>query len=79
MRQVSRVVDLSLGGLCIRTTQPPPTGTFIQLLLDAPTGHIRARAVVQWSEPNRGMGVKLVAMEQDDHARFVGWLRRLSS
>jgi len=73
------VADLSLGGLCIRTPQPPPIGTFVQLLLDSPTGHIRARAVVRWSEPNKGMGVKLVAMEQDDHGRLAGWLKRLSS
>ncbi len=79
MRQVSRVANFSLGGLCIRTAQPPPPGTSIQLLLEAPIGQIRARAMVQWSEPQKGMGVKLVAMEQDDHARFANWLRRLSS
>jgi len=48
-------------------------------LLEAPTGQIRARAMVQWSEPQNGMGVKLVAMEQEDHARFANWLRHLSS
>jgi len=78
-RQVSRVANLSLGGLCVRTTAPPPTGTFIQLLLDAPVGQIRARAMVQWSEAHTGMGVKLVAMEQEDHARLANWLKRLSS
>jgi len=79
IRQVSRLANLSLGGLCIRTTQPPPAGSLIQLLLEAPTGQIRARAMVQWSEPQQGMGVKLVAMEQEDHARFTNWLHRLSS
>src|SRR5439155_6959302 len=78
-RQVSRVANLSLGGLGIHTTEPPPAGTFIQLLLDAPVGQIRARAMVQWSEPHTGMGVKLVAMEQEDHARLANWLKRLSS
>ena len=73
------MANLSLGGLCIRTTEPPPAGTFIQLLLDAPVGQIRARAMVQWSEPQNGMGVKLVAMEQEDHARLANWLMRLSS
>lgn len=73
------MANLSLGGLCIRTTEPPVAGTFIQLLLDAPVGQIRARAMVQWSEPQTGMGVKLVAMEQEDHARLANWLKRLSS
>ena len=73
------MANLSLGGLGIHTTEPPPAGTFIQLLLDAPVGQIRARAMVQWSEPQNGMGVKLVAMEQEDHARLANWLKRLSS
>ena len=76
---MSRVANLSLGGLGVRTSEPPPAGTLIQLLLEAPTGQIRARAMVQWSEPQNGMGVKLVAMEQEDHARFANWLKRLSS
>jgi hypothetical protein len=49
------------------------------LLLDVPAGEVRARAVVQRSKPKEGMGVKLVAMQQDDRARFAQWLKRLSS
>jgi hypothetical protein len=78
-RVVSSVDDLGLGGLYIRTPDPPATGTFIQLLLDAPTGEVRARAAVQRSRPQEGMGVKFVAMEQEDRARFAGWLKTLSS
>jgi hypothetical protein len=77
MRHVSRVANLGLGGLYIRTNEPPPPGTFIQLLLDAPTGEVRARAVVQRSKPREGMGVKFVAMQQEDRARFAGWLKGL--
>jgi hypothetical protein len=79
IRHVSRVADLGLGGLYIRTTEPPPLGTFIQLLFDVPTGEVRARAVVQRSEPKAGMGVKFVAMQQEDRARFAQWLNRLTS
>ncbi len=78
-RVVSAVDNFGLGGLYIRTPDPPATGTFIQLLLDAPTGEVRARAVAQRSRPKDGMGVKLVAMEQEDRARFARWLRTLSS
>jgi hypothetical protein len=78
-RLVSAVDNLGLGGLFIRTPSPPATGTFIQLLLDAPTGEVRARAAVQRSSPKQGMGVKFVAMEQEDRARFAGWLKTLSS
>jgi hypothetical protein len=78
-RYVSAVGNLGLGGIYIRTAEPPPTGTFIQLLLDVPTGEVRARAVVQTSKPHQGMGVKFVAMQQEDRARFARWLKRLSS
>ena len=78
-KDVSRVVSLGLGGLYIRIPEPPPPGTFIQLLLDGPTGEVRARAVVQRSNPKEGMAVKFVAMQQEDRARFIRWLKRLSS
>ncbi len=79
MRHVSRVANLGLGGLYIRAMEPPPPGTFIQLLLDAPTGEVRARAVVQRSKPKEGMGVKFVAMQPEDRARFARWLKCLTS
>ena len=54
-RAVSLVDNLGLGGLFIRTPDPPPAGTFIQLLIDAPTGVVRARAAVQRSSPKRNL------------------------
>ncbi len=74
---VSRVDNLGLGGLYIRTLEPPPPGSFIQLLLDVPAGEVRARALVQRSKPNEGMGVKFIAMQQEDRGRFVRWLKSL--
>jgi hypothetical protein len=71
--------NLGLGGVYIRTPEPPPAGTFIQLLLDVPAGEVRARAVVQRSTPKEGMGVKFVAMKQEDRARVAQWLTRLAS
>jgi hypothetical protein len=78
-REVSRLVNLGLGGLYIRTSEPPPTGTFIQLLIDVPTGEVRARATVRTSKPREGMGVKFVAMQQEHRARFAQWLNHLSA
>jgi hypothetical protein len=78
-REVSRLVNLGLGGLYIRTSEPPPPGTFIQLLIDVPTGEVRARAIVQTSKPREGMGVKFVAMQQEHRARFAQWLNHLSA
>ena len=77
-RYVSRIGNLGLGGLFLRTPEPPPLGTFIQLLLDTTEGDIRARAEVKNNRPKEGMGVKIVAMEQEDRMRFARWLRKLS-
>ena len=78
-REVSRVVNFGLGGLYIRTSEPPPPGTFLQLLLDVPTGEVRARAIVQRSKLKEGMGIKFIAMQQEHRARFAQWLRHLST
>jgi hypothetical protein len=76
---VSRVENLGLGGFFIRTPEPPPLGSLIRLLLDTPLGEVRARAEVRSSRPKEGMGVKIVAMQQEDRARFARWLKRLSA
>lgn len=77
-KEVSQVSSVGLGGMYIRTPQPPPHGALIQLLLDGPTGEVRARATVQHSETNEGMGVKFVSMQPEDRARFARWLDHLS-
>lgn len=78
-RYVSRIENLGLGGLFLRTPEPPPLGTYIQLLLDTTEGDIRARAEVKNNRPKQGMGVKIVAMGQEDRARFARWLKRLAA
>lgn len=78
-KDVSSVVNLGLGGLYIHTSEPPPVGAFIQLLFDVPAGEVRARALVQRSKVNEGMGVKFVAMQQEDRGRLAQWLNTLST
>jgi hypothetical protein len=78
-RHVSNVGNIGLGGLFIRVLEPPPPGTSIQLLFDAPLGEIRARAVVQRARPRAGMGVKFVAMQPEDRARLGRWLSGLAA
>jgi len=48
------------------------------LLLDAPAGEVRARALVQRSKPKDGMGVKFIAMQHEDRGRLAQWLNALS-
>jgi hypothetical protein len=76
-KSVSYLGNLGLGGLYICALEPPPPGTFIQLLLDLPSGEVRARALVQRSKPKEGMGVRFVAMHQEDRGRLTRWLKTL--
>ncbi len=76
-RRVSHVANIGMGGLFVRVLEPPPPGTSIQLLLEAPLGEIRARAVVQRAKSKSGMGVKFVAMQPEDRARLGRWLNGL--
>ena len=78
-KSVSFVANLSLGGAFIRALEPPPAGAPIQILLDAPIGEIRARALVQRSKPKEGMGVKFIAMRHEDRGRLANWLRMLGT
>jgi hypothetical protein len=79
LRFVSRVETLSLGGLFILTKKTPETGTMIQFLIDIPGNGVRARAIVRDITPGKGMGVGIVAMSQEDRARYFTFLNRLQS
>jgi hypothetical protein len=51
----------------------------VQLLLEAPTGDIRARGIVRWSAATKGMGVEFVAMTPEDRGRLIRYLHRLTA
>ena len=78
-RLVSRVETLGLGGLFIRTKEPPAPGTMIQLLIDIPGGGVRAHAIVRDIKPGDGMGAGIVSMSQEDRARLNSFLGQLPS
>jgi len=72
---VSFVGNLSLGGVYLRTLDPLSPGTTLQLLLDLPSGQVRARGLVEWNVARRGMGVKFIAMQHEDRGRLSRWLK----
>ncbi len=78
-RWVSYTDELGLGGLFIRTKEPPAVGTTIQLLIDIPGGGVRARAVVRDIKVDEGMGVGIVSMGQEDRQRLSSFLNQLLS
>jgi hypothetical protein len=76
-RSVSRVEDIALGGLFIRTTDPPPERSLVKLVLSTGTGAVRALGVVRWIAPSQGMAIEFTSMNSDDRGRLNGLLRPL--
>ena len=76
---VSRVRDLSVGGVFVSTPAPPPVGTIVKLLFALPEGEVRVEGVVRYADSRKGMGVEFTRMSTADGARFRELLRRLNS
>ncbi len=67
-RQVSYMDNLALGGLFIRTKQPVPLRSAVQILMDTPDGQIRGRAMVRRVDELQGMALQFIAMDPSDRA-----------
>src|SRR5512137_477816 len=72
-QEISRVTTIALGGLFIRTKNPPKTGSTLQMLIVTPRGHLRVRADVRSVISGEGMGVAIVSMEPEDRGKLDRW------
>ena len=79
LREVSRVATIALGGLFIRTKNPPKAGSMVQMLIVTPKGYLRLRANVRSVIAGEGMGVAIVSMEPEDRGKLDRWLRQLAT
>jgi hypothetical protein len=77
MDDVSRVCDLSLGGLFISTAVTPPLGAKAKLEFLIQEGQIRAEAVVRHLIPGGGLGLKFTAITDKDCPQMVALLNRI--
>lgn len=77
-RIVSRVRDLSAGGVFVSTRDPIAVGTTIKMLFSLPEGEIRVQGMVRFSADGRGFGVEFTNMGPTDRARLLELLRRLN-
>ena len=77
-RLVSRVFDLSLGGVFIPTPDPAPVGTSVKLVFEISGRNIRARAIVRRSLSGVGMGVEFVAMGYEERGILLRFLKGLA-
>lgn len=78
-QNVSRVLDLNVGGLFVATPAPAPVGTVVTILLSVPEGEIRSQAFVRNATLGQGMGIEFKNMSQQDADRMERLVTRLLS
>ena len=76
---IARVHDLSMGGVFIETPKPSEIGTKANLHFLAPDGQIRAEAVVRHAPEGKGLGLKFVAVREEDRVNLSALMMRLRS
>jgi hypothetical protein len=76
-RNVSRVGDLSAGGVFIQTKLNVSIGTELEMLFVLPEGETRIDGVVRYADGKNGIGVEFTSMGAGDRARVQELLRRL--
>lgn len=77
-RNVSRVRDVSAGGVFIATNVKVKVGAKLELLFALPEGETRVQAIVRYADPSKGIGVEFTDMGAGDRARLQELLRRLN-
>jgi len=76
-RHVSRVRDLSAGGVFIQTTVEVAIGKELEMLFALPEGETRVAGVVRYADGENGIGVEFTTMGSGDRLRVDQLLRRL--
>jgi PilZ domain len=74
---VSRVRNLSLGGLFVETSKSRDVSSTVKLEFLVQEGQIRADAVVRRVEPGLGLALKLMAVNDEDRPRLAALMNRL--
>ncbi len=74
---VSRVRDMSMGGLFIETPEPQAEGVLTRLNFLVQEGQIRADAVVRHARSGVGLGLKFTALSEPDRPKLAALLTRL--
>lgn len=77
MDDVSCVRDLSVSGVFLQTEKPRQQGETAKIEFLVQEGQIRTEAVVQRLEKSSGLGLKFVAINDEDRPRLAALLTRL--
>src|SRR5580700_10106783 len=74
---ISRVGNMSLGGLFIETQVSKGLGSTVKLEFLVQEGQIRADGVVKRVDPGRGLALKFTAVSEQDRPRLAKLMVRL--
>lgn len=77
VEDMSKVRDVSVGGLFIETLKVCRVGTPIELHFLVEDGEIRATAMVRYVSPSNGMGLQFKTVRSEDQERFSAMIKRL--
>ena len=75
--EISRVRDLSFGGLFIETFAPRTVGAIANLEFLVQEGQVRAEAIVRHFQKGRGIGLKFTAIVNQDRSHLERLMKRL--
>jgi hypothetical protein len=73
---LSRIRNLSTGGLFLETADYRVVGAVAKLDFLVPEGQIRAEAMIKRVEPGRGLGMKFTAVREEDRLRLAEFIKR---
>jgi hypothetical protein len=76
---VSRIRNLSFGGIFIETHAPQSVGAEAEIAFLVEEGQIRTKAVVRHLEGATGMGLQFIGVAQEDRPHLGALLTRLRS
>lgn len=79
MDDVSAVRDLSVSGVFLKTEKPKRDGETARVEFLVQEGQIRTEAIVRRFEKFGGLGLKFVAINEEDRPRLAALLMRLRS
>lgn len=79
LEDISRVRDLSTGGLFVETEEVRDVDATIRLDFLVQEGQIRVKAVVRHIKPGSGLGLKFTALTEEDGPRLTALMSRLGS
>jgi len=74
---ISRVRNLSLGGLFVETPKSRDVGSTAKLEFLVQEGQIRSDAVVRRAEPGCGLAMKFTSVSEEDRPRLEALISRL--